>query len=174
MFILFMAWLSGWAGSNGVSGFISGVREIPCSEGVIFFHNIQRSVDDNKSAYSEDLRFPNAVCMWNITRSFGLYDSLQIDSIGVIFVGYQYNDSDTVMVRIDTLADYASIFYFFCTADTLTLPNTTGWSRDTLYYDIQYKNRGDPFMVILKKFGAGSGNTLGVRSLLIHYKLWRH
>ena len=148
--------------------------------GPIRYGNIQGPLVyyDDHTYRGSDLRCENCYDVWTIHRYLGRFDSLTITEVKLKFYG-TFNDSDTIIVRIDTL-NYNNLnsSYFF-TADTFALSSGSGWHYETISCNyksidfIWYGNQADRYWFIIRHKGAGSGNPINLIYMKVIYRMWR-
>ena len=145
--------------------------------GPVRYGNVQGwAYADDHITRGSDLRCENCYDIWTIHRYLGRFDSLTITEVKLKLYG-TFNDSDTIIVRVDTL-NYNNLNSYFFTADTFALSGS-GWHYETIscnYKSIDFKwygSQADRYWFIIKHKGAGSGNALNLIYMKVIYRMWR-
>jgi len=159
-----------------VSDYVEGYKIITSGMGRRVGGNVQFTVLDDRTYYGYDIIQSDAYIIWDIQKTFGHFDTLIVDSVAYKLYG-TFNDSDTVIIRVDTLPSNNPVFSYWTEyIDTIALSGS-GWHYQDItsslwsakiYGENPYKS-----IFLIKHLGAGSGNALNVIYMKVYYKMWR-
>jgi len=159
-----------------VSDYVEGYKIITSGFGIKRGGNVQFNMHDDHTYYGYDITQSDAYIIWDIQKTFGHFDTLIVDSVAYKLYG-TFNDSDTVIIRVDTLPSNNPVFNYWTEyIDTIALSGS-GWHYQDItsslwsakiYGENPYKS-----IFLIKRLGAGSANSLNVIYMKVYYKMWR-